>query len=334
MSKTATLDARLGVKGFFRLQVRRRDGRIRVDTGFFPNLITDAGMDEIGDWNGNGRNRAILVGTGNTPPNIGDTTMEAFVAVTDNDVGLQSQGFGQDPDLSDRYYKYARVTKRFAEGDAAGILAEVGAAGAPASFYSPNNPAVFSRALIVDAGGNPTTITVLSDEILDVTYEIRNYYPVIGAEPSGTFDLSGTSYNFQFVAWEYNSTAGLSVAGESEWYYLSNRLRAFDRDPNDYPGIGPTDSVTPFTGGSDTDSSTDETGISSPYVPGSYRQLGSATFGPSDGNITGGIRTFKTQNTLVGPLWFRVGRTSDDATIPKTNQDELVMVTSITWARL
>jgi hypothetical protein len=34
---------------------------------------------------------------------------------------------------------------------------------------------LFSRALILDGGGSPTTITILSDETLDVTYEFRMY---------------------------------------------------------------------------------------------------------------------------------------------------------------
>ena len=65
------------------------------------------------------------------------------------------------------YYYGGRITWRFGQGIAAGNISEVG--------LGWGNSNLWNRALIKDANGNPTTITVLSDEYLDVVSEIRVY---------------------------------------------------------------------------------------------------------------------------------------------------------------
>ena len=76
------------------------------------------------------------------------------------------------------YYRWAKVTWRFGQGVAAGNISEVG--------LGWGNSNLWNRALIKDANGNPTTITVLSDEYLDVVSEIRDY-PTLSS--SGSFNL-------------------------------------------------------------------------------------------------------------------------------------------------
>jgi hypothetical protein len=62
-----------------------------------------------------------------------------------------------------------RITFRFPTGAAAGNLAEVGVGWATG---------LFSRALFIDITGEQTTITVLSDETLDVTYQVELHSPI------------------------------------------------------------------------------------------------------------------------------------------------------------
>jgi len=85
------------------------------------------------------------------------------------------------------YFGWRRKTWRFAQGAAAGNLSEVGVGWATSG-------SLFSRALILDSGGTPTTITVLADEFLDVTYELRQY-PVT-TDNTGTFVLDGLTYDW------------------------------------------------------------------------------------------------------------------------------------------
>lgn len=67
----------------------------------------------------------------------------------------------------------------FPAGRATGNLTEVGVGWTSDGVIIPNanNNRVFSRALILDASGQPTTLTVLADEILRVTYMLRLYVP-------------------------------------------------------------------------------------------------------------------------------------------------------------
>lgn len=140
-----------------------RDGKtldVKRETGWFNNLITDTGLNRLGT--GTPSNHA-LVGSGSAAPSVSDTTMNSFVAATTTLASTIVNGV----QATEPYFGWTRKTYRFAAGVAAGNLSEVGVGWGPA--------AVFSRALIRDPEGDPTTITVLSDEVLDVVYELRMY---------------------------------------------------------------------------------------------------------------------------------------------------------------
>ena len=166
----------IGLEGYFTLKVIRPDGTVRKSLTF-KNLILNAGLNRMGTGD---IVNAVQVGSGSTAPVVTDTALQSYVAGTytlrGNEYGYQS---------STPYFGWTRVTYRFAEGDAAGNLSEVGVGWDISG-------SLFSRALIVDSLGAPTTITVLSDEVLDVTYELRLYPPLTDA----TFDItiSGVTY--------------------------------------------------------------------------------------------------------------------------------------------
>jgi len=181
-SRELILPFRFGMCGFYRLRAFRPDGRMRVDTGWFPNIITDWGLNARGATGG------VLdyahVGSGSTAPAATDTTLETWVASSNT---TQSDTGGTQTSTTP-YYVWNTVTKRFGEGAAEGNISEVGMAPTAGS----TDP-LFSRALVLDAGGSPTTITVLADEILDVSYELRHYPPTA----DGSFSVAdgGTTYN-------------------------------------------------------------------------------------------------------------------------------------------
>lgn len=148
----------------------------RIKVAEFDNIITNQGLNRIGtnsDWLTN-----IQVGSGTTPPATTDTGLASFVAGTDTFISTASTIQSSPP-----YYATRTLTRRFAAGAAAGNLSEVGIG------WSSTGSSLFSRALILDGSGNPTTITVLSDEVLDVTYQLRIYPPA--SDASGSIVVTG-----------------------------------------------------------------------------------------------------------------------------------------------
>jgi len=73
-------------------------------------------------------------------------------------------------------FGWSRGVRTFARGAAAGNISEL------STGTSANNTSVLARALVRDDMGNPTTITVLSDEVLTVTWEWRKWWTV--AQPN------------------------------------------------------------------------------------------------------------------------------------------------------
>lgn len=179
------------MEGIYTLRRVKADGRVVQELGPFHNLITDAGLDKAGTG---GQMAAAFVGTGTATPGVSDTQLDVFKAsATGFSTAWNSRfSYGPAPD----YYCEGAGTWRFNQGVAAGNLTEVGVGWMEAGGGTEAvRHRCFSRALILDGASNPTTITVLPDEYLDVTYVLR-FYPYIGADINHTLTLSGVTYNF------------------------------------------------------------------------------------------------------------------------------------------
>lgn len=247
------------VKAFFKFESLKVDesgseieGSRRVLADWFPNLITNQGLDRLG-LNDSFIFSTIHVGSGSTAPAFTDTQLQSFVAGVTTQQGVSSGNSSSAP-----WYGYRREIRRFSAGVAAGNLSEVGAA------WQVTNGGLFSRALIVDSMGNPTTITVLGDEILDVTYELRYYAPV--DDLTGSIVLDGQTYSWVSrarnanSAWQPGNT--LSFSGAS---FSVQSLTAVTASPN--PNVDSTG--TPSTIG---------------YTNGSYAKSGTTVWGLTLGN--------------------------------------------------
>lgn len=143
-------------------------GTRQVLLPWFANLITDIGMNLLGSAGSAQDNLAYCrIGVGNTNPAYTDQALVSQTGYTN------TVGSGGASGLSaDGTYIYRRVSKRFAAGTISGVnLAEVGMS------YAGTGNNLFSRSLLKDISGNPTTITLLPDEVLDVIYELRQYLP-------------------------------------------------------------------------------------------------------------------------------------------------------------
>lgn len=171
-----------GLEGRYNLRVLDAETlEVKRETGWFKNLITAIGLNRIGLG---GPGTHAFVGSGSNTPNVNDTGMQSFVAATNAKTGSVSGAQSTEP-----YFGWHRVTFRFPVGTAAGNLSEVGV-----GWYSGSTHQSFSRARILDPEGDPTTITVLSDEVLDVVYELRLYPPA--DDVVGEVVIGGETYDF------------------------------------------------------------------------------------------------------------------------------------------
>lgn len=163
-----------GVGAVLKLIVRKADtDEIVRETPEFHNIVLTTGLARMATNTWIDR---CVVGTGNSTPVASQVALDSFLAsTTARALGISDSGGIQV--TTEPYYWFGRKTWRFANGVATGNISEVG--------LGWGNSNLWNRALIKDVNGNPTTITVLADEYLDVVSEVR-VYP---RESTGVFNL-------------------------------------------------------------------------------------------------------------------------------------------------
>ncbi|WP_218955173.1 MULTISPECIES: hypothetical protein, partial [unclassified Acinetobacter] len=167
----------------FKLIARKADLSISKESAWGHNKVLDTGLDRMsaGTWIDR-----CCVGAGNSTPLNSQVALDNLIASTTTIFATELIKNTVTP-----YYYGVRLTWRFAQGVAAGNLSEVGLGWGNANLWN--------RSLIKDSSGEPTTITVLADEFLDVVSEIRIYLP---ETISGSFNLTDkdnvvlSSHNF------------------------------------------------------------------------------------------------------------------------------------------
>lgn len=294
---------RMEVQGFFKLEaVNEATGERRVLADWFPNLILNQGLNRLGSgniWSN------IEVGTGSTAPAVTDSGLVSRVATSSSTQSNTDAYVAGPPD-----YVRTLIVIRFAAGAAAGNLSEVGIGWSSA----PGN--LFARSLIKDGSGNPTTITVLASEALDVSYELRTYPPA--SDVTGTINISGTSYDYVIrpsnvssnFYWKSLTTKPDIGAGGSyaQSYAMSGGLSARTGQPSG------------STVGTATGYSTNA------YANNSYKLSGTVTWGLNDGNAS-----FKSVTVSFGS--YAYWQIEFTPALPKTNTKVLTLGFEMTWAR-
>lgn len=133
--------------------------RGRISTGWFDNLITNAGLRAL--LSTSTIAARCVVGSSSQVPAATDTTlvdrMGSIIYGSKLNGYDAANGFG-----------WTRITYSFAPGQVTGNVREVGI-----TLTTSTSSNLFSRALVRDASGRPATITVLADEYLTVIYELR-----------------------------------------------------------------------------------------------------------------------------------------------------------------
>jgi len=228
------------LEGRYTLTKIKPDGSSSI-VAEFPNLITNIGLDRMGtdiDFL-----NYIYLGTGSATPNFTDTAMSVFKAASN------TASVGDNVHIAasvSPYYCQVNIVKRFAAGVATGNLTEVGVGWSNTG----ESNSIFSRALILDNGANPTSISLLDDEILDVTYTLRWYIPLtdVNATLSGyttkirAANATSTEY---YNGWGFNPFSHITTFRISDTDVLAN----IDSMEYSYE-ISPIYTYTPYTAGS------------------------------------------------------------------------------------
>lgn len=304
---------KFGLEGFFRLEVRKARTNELLRELEFENLITDIGLNALGTGaNVNG----VAIGTGTTAPAFTDTSLASYVAWTGSGVSGYPQ-YGNNG-VAFGYRGFRISAFQFQPGQLNGNYSEVG------MVMGSNVNTLFSRALIVDGGGNPTTITILSDEYLSVFYTLRLYPPI--TDYVGTVDIAGvgTGLGYTRRMQQANGTVGpvyWKIGMETDFFNtISLRVYSGDLSAN-------------IAGGTPTGTTTGaESGTEATYVNNSLYNTYTYRFGLNYGNQL--HKTYMTDNQW-NPLFGNVRHAwSLDTGFTKLNTQVLTVTFRISWARV
>jgi len=304
------LQAKVG--GKFKLVVRRVDGSIKKETGWIKNTITDIGLNRMGQGTWFDR---IGVGSGSTPPTVSDVWLESQIAVS----GSAASGVVDPPasiNTSAPYDATTFIARRFNTGEATGNISEVVVA------WGTTSGTAYARQLVRDEFGAPATITVLSDETLDVYYGITLYPPYSDPDQVGDFSIGGNSHSIIMRPARVGAVDSSRDWRPNQVGSVSAVISSFDLSPSAYNGaIGGVlgaPSGSRYSGGSVS---------SAAYVNNSFERSTTASFSLDQANLSGGVSSFEVK-TSIG--WWQIGFTPP---IPKNNTKVMSLTFKISWAR-
>lgn len=267
------------------------------------NMVLDSGLNALGKT-------SIMdlckVGTSNEAVVKTQTDLISPIATSSSPSPLQMFTGRQ---TESPYYSWGRKTYRFQQGTAAGNLAEVG--------VTNGDKTLFSRALIVDALGRPTVLTILEDEWLDVTYEVRFYQEL--TDKNLTVVLDGQEY--AVVVRPANITG--SVGGYNNFFNHMLFFQSATSQVSYYSGdIG---AITSTPGG--VVGNGNENATYSNYAEHSYERTLISPSGLDKNNLVGGIKSALVRTEKCS---WQLGFTP---AIPKDNFKILILNYTFTWGR-
>lgn len=295
----------IGVSGHFNLRVHDGKGNTLRELEF-ENLILDAGLNRAGIGPIGTR---CHVGTGSTAPSVSQTSLVAKLADTSQVLSSTNSAQPTAP-----YYFSAIRTFRFNEGAAAGNLTEIGI-GWSADF-------LFCRALILDGDGDPTTLTVLSNEFLDVTYTLRMY--------SNLTDVLVEDMDIGGVLTDVTIRAGAvarAIPNAAEHIFSAYGFAVAENTSGSAQFTGFNGAIGPITG--------DPSGLNAgfpgaalqPYESNSYRARWILFADLGNLNLEGGIRS------IMLPAITGRYQMEFNPPIEKTNERRLSLTVSVSWSR-
>lgn len=281
---------KFGISGQFQLQVD--DG---PPTPWFDNLITDAGLDQIGlgdylTW--------CALGTGSTAATPSDTAL-ATLLVTTNNLTSSSIAAGKHT-----------VRFVFPKGTATGLIAEVGIG------WNLEGTPLFSRAVL------PEALEVKATQSLTVLYELTLTPPAVDEVYQIT--LTGGVLT--------TCTARAAYVGNAaDWAWgLPGTKIEFALGPDSAPinYDGTIGLVTSYPAGNDEPCSSR---VLQDYVPGSHYLEMEGRWNLDRGNFPGAAGTAATLVLTNGYGAYQIGF---DPPLIKTCYDTLKLTYRVSWSRV
>lgn len=302
----------VGIAGEVRCIVKREDGSVKEDTGFQKNLILNQGLDFFGGDKGVNIFASCVIGSGNTAPTINQTQLVSFVALVN---GIQHSAEYAYSATGDNLYKSNKVYKYSFAGLNNVNISEVGLASqgsSSANYY------LCTRALIRDIAGQPTAITILTGEVLEVYYKVWRVISVLDTSyVVNMLDGKGGSKPYNVVVRPFDvGKVGWDTTGDIAAINTINRISSGELSViTSEPAL--TEDARP-------------TIIADAYVPSSYKRRTSMTFSVSQANHN--IRVIFSLNKFYR-FQFRFGSVLDDSPIPKTSNETLTIPLEFSWGR-
>lgn len=284
----------LGLKysGRFKAEVLK-DNEVVRESCWSDNIVVNNYLNNLASGSGNTNGfGSVAVGTGTTEPAATDSALVNQLASTNN--GVDSTEFNQISTVP--YYSSSTYTFLFNIGAVSGNLTEV------AAFTFTGG--IASRALFRDEFGDPTSVTVLSDEQLRITYEMRLAIP----DQDVLATVSG--YDLTIRASNADNTNSWFTGGQV--YPRTNNATAHTG------GIVAIDS-TPTGGNARASSFSAE-----PYVSNSFQREVTYTWDTTSANYD--VASFR----LFGGAEWQVGVSP---VIPKTSNDLLSLTVIYSFGR-
>lgn len=296
------------VSGAFELIVRDAETGDAKRCLRFDNLILNSGLNGYFEAKF-GTFTYCAVGNGTSTPSPTDVALSSPVAYS----STYGAWTGIAPVAPD-YVMEARSSYRFNAGTINGNITEIGVC---ATQTSANNT-FWCRALILDEHGQPTSLTVLSNEYLDVVYVLR-LHPDLEDK---SFDLiidGETHHCVSRPAFATNPFVGSPLSYTNDIVtraFSTQTLGEITSQPSDQQYNGPNNAT------------------KLPYQSNSYRIQCQSLWGLTQGNISGGIGSVVVLPAVTVNGMRNSIQVSFTPKIPKDNTIELRFTTERRLSRL
>lgn len=273
-SRIVRAGCRFGIEGRIKAVelIDAKTGFIKRRLTEFPNLITDAGLNAVG--NGTQIDDLVdyvAVGTDNTTPAVTDTALGAQVDDRYQSTGGFSDVAASGPSYA--YWSYTR-TREIDEAFGNGNLTELG------FFSALSGGTMWCRQLFL-SGGSPTTVTKTSNEKLRIIYEWRIYLVTTPTTDVLTIDTVSTDCDSRAL----QGNDGDAWGADGYIRYLGN-WTTDERRANAYE----TQSFPTIDGGNFTGSAENASSISMvAYSSGTFQRDMDIVFEPGVANFVTGI---------------------------------------------
>lgn len=305
----------IGVLGRVKCVKKSQDG-VELETLEFDNMILDSGLNLLGSGNGSIMD-VCQIGSGNTAPSESQTSLVAFIG----EKNKTSTTYSYDYTPSNLDYRVSETNKYVFTGLSNKNITELGL-----KRNNSGESQLATRALIKDSAGNPTTITILTGEVLEIYYTLTQVfskadttYRISVLDKNGNAELYDATVRLGLAGFAngYKNVVGLSLAFKQTNIYLYNTgLSEINASESGY--------IEYATGNANTDIAA--------YTANTFKRIVNIKVGLSAGNLTGGIRKVLLSTTM-GTYQIEFTKVSDGTALAKTNQKVLTIPVEFSWGR-